>query len=427
MKIAVIGGASSYTPELVDGLYHRLDSIPVSELWLMDPNAGRLAITAGLARRMGERHGNPFPVHDTNDLVEAVTDAAYVITQIRVGGSHARIQDEKLGLRHDLIGQETTGVGGFACALRTIPRILDVAAAMEAHAPNGVLINFTNPAGIITEAVIKHSNVKTVGLCNIPIGMVMDVCKVMDCAMESVEMDYVGLNHLSWVRKFMVDETDVTDTVFDAFLETAADEWAEADVRNDMITAMQSLNMFCNYYLQYYYATGAALKHLKEKKKTRGEEVVDIEEKLFEKYQQPGLAEKPAELSQRGGAHYSTAALHLLSAIENDSINRQVVCCRNNGAVPTFDDDVAVEVSAIIGEDGAEAIPQEAPEPEIRGLMQLVKAYESLTVEAAVSGDRDPALQALIEHPLLPGATQCHMILDEVLAVNQKYLKGTFF
>ncbi|MCC6486411.1 MAG: 6-phospho-beta-glucosidase, partial [Candidatus Hydrogenedentes bacterium] len=202
MKIAVIGGASSYSPELIDGLFPRLNRIPVTEVWMMDPNLERLRITAGLAQRMSARHGNPFTVHYTQDMREAVKDAKYVVTQLRVGGIQARINDEKLGLRHNIIGQETTGVGGFACALRTIPRILDIAHAMEELAPGGYLVNFTNPSGIVTEALLKHSKTTSFGLCNIPIGIIMEVVKHSGCAMESVALDYVGLNHLSWVRGF---------------------------------------------------------------------------------------------------------------------------------------------------------------------------------------------------------------------------------
>ncbi len=426
MKLAVIGAGSSYSPELVDGLFPRLDAIPVTELWMMDPDLERLEITANFARRMARRHGDPFTVHHTADLREAVKDARYVITQLRVGQSQARIADEKLGLRHNIIGQETTGVGGFACALRTIPPVLEIAHAMEDLAPDGVLVNFTNPSGIITEALIKHSAVKSVGLCNAPIGMIMDVVKHFGCAMEEVELDYVGLNHLAWVRRFIVAGEDVTDKALAVFLEHADEEWPVEAVCENMRLAMGSLNMFCNGYLQYYYATEAMLDHLKHKPKTRGEEVVEIERALFEKYAQDDLDEKPEELSKRGGAHYSTAAFHLIAAIESDTRNRQIVCCRNGGAVPTFDDDASVEVSAVIGRDGAKAIPQVAPEPAIRGLMQAVKAYETLTVEAAVTGSRERAFQAMLMHPLMPGAVGCKALLEELLDINKPYLRGEF-
>ncbi len=427
MKIAVIGGASSYTPELIDGLFARLDSIPVSEVWMMDPNAERLAITSGLARRMGQRHGNPFAIHTTSDMHEAVAGANYVVTQIRVGGSAARVADEKLGLRHGIVGQETTGIGGFACALRTIPRILDVARAMEDSAPDGYLLNFTNPAGLITEAVLRHSPVKTIGLCNIPIGMLMEVVKYANCRVEDVALDYVGLNHLAWVRGFSVNGEDRTEEILDHFIANAAAEWEHEPIRLAMVEAMQSLRMFCNFYLQYFYAADESLAHLKSKKRTRGEEVIDLEASLFEKYRQPNLTEKPAELSKRGGAHYSTAAFYLIDAIENDRGVRQIVSCRNDGAVPTVDNDAAVEVSAVIGKHGARAIPQRPPEPAIRGLMQQIKAYETLTVEAAVHGDREAAYQAMLAHPLMPGASKCRALLDEVLSVNEPFLQDTRF
>ena len=225
MKLTVIGGGSSYTPELLDGLFLRLERIPVSEVWLMDLDVQRLGINAAFARRMAEAHGVGIGIRVTTDLREAVRGARYVVTQIRVGGMQARIADEKLGLRHGLIGQETTGVGGFACALRTIPRILDIARVMESLAPNGFLVNFTNPAGINTEAVLRHSAIRTVGLCNVPIGMIMDIVKHLGGAWDDYELDYVGLNHLSWVRRFARRGEDITQAVLEKFFEHARDEW----------------------------------------------------------------------------------------------------------------------------------------------------------------------------------------------------------
>ncbi|HPK25819.1 MAG TPA: 6-phospho-beta-glucosidase [Candidatus Hydrogenedentes bacterium] len=427
MKLAIIGGGSSYSPELLDGLFARIDQIPVSEVWLMDPDEKRLEINAAFARRMIRHRGVPCSIHVTTRLEEALKEARYAITQIRVGQMAARIADEKLGLKYGIVGQETTGLGGFACALRTIPRILEIAHLMEEVAPDAFLINFTNPAGINTEAVIKHSKIRTVGLCNVPIGMIMDASKHLNYDPAGVTMDYVGLNHLSWVRHFYYKGEDVTDAVLEKFIEHARLEWEEEDTRNNMIEAIRRLGMFCNYYLQYYYSTDTALRTIQHKTKTRGEEVLEVENALFAKYQDESLSEKPEELSKRGGAHYSTAAFHLVEAIENNRQSRQVVCCRNNGAVPTFDDDVAVEVSAIIGKDGAKAIQQQAPAPSIRGLMQLVKAYESLTVEAAVKGDRDAAYEAMLLHPLMPNAGLCTKLLDELLEINAPWLQGTFF
>jgi 6-phospho-beta-glucosidase len=298
---------------------------------------------------------------------------------------------------------------------------------MEELAPEGYLLNFTNPAGIVTEGVLKHSSIKSVGLCNVPIGMIMDTIKHFGGEVEDIELDYVGLNHLSWVRGFKKTGNDITAEALEKFCEHAREEWEQDDTRENMITAMKSLGMFCNYYLQYFYSTDTVLRTLKEKPQTRGEEVIEIENALFKKYSDPNLKEKPEELGKRGGAHYSTAAFHLIDGIENDRNNHQIVCCRNNGAVPTFDDDVSVEVPAIIGAHGARAIEQPTPEPSIRGLMQHIKAYETMTVEAAVTGDREAAYQALLLNPLTPNANGCKALLDDVLEVNKPYLQGTFF
>jgi 6-phospho-beta-glucosidase len=298
---------------------------------------------------------------------------------------------------------------------------------MEELAPQGFLLNFTNPAGINTEAVLKHSKIKTVGLCNVPIGIIMDVLKHTGGEVGDLELDYVGLNHLAWVRKFTFLGTDITQTVIEKFIENAAEEWEYEPTCANMVTAIRALNMIVNPYLQYYYSTGTVLDSLKVKECTRGEEVVKVEQSLFEKYQDVELKEKPEELSKRGGAHYSTAAFYLVDAIENNRQNRQIVCCRNNGAVPTFDDDVSVEIPAIIGENGAVGIPQAPPELPIRGLMQLVKAYESLTVEAAVKGDRKAAFNAMLLHPLMPDANGCKALLEDLLEINRPHLQGTFF
>lgn len=422
MKLTVIGGASSYTPELVDGLLGHLETLPLREVCLMDPNSERLEITTGLARRMSARHGNPFEVRSTSRLDEAVDGASYVVTQIRVGGSQARIRDERLAKSHGLLGQETTGLGGFACALRTIPAVLEVARAMESHSPDGMLLNFTNPAGLVTEALIKATPIESIGLCNIPIGILFDVGEAVNCSIEDVTLDYVGLNHLSWVKRFFVRGEDRSEEILGLFIEKASEEWEDPAVCAAMITSMKSLGMFCNYYLQYYYSPDETLRVFLDKDKTRGEEVVEIEEGLFKKYQDPEIDEKPAELSQRGGAHYSTAALRLIDAIQKDSGEVQIVCCKNDGAIPSLDADACVEVPAVIRHSGAKAIAQEEPPEAIRGLLHSVKAYESLTVKAAIEGDAEAAFQAMLQHPLLPGATVCKSLLKEVLDMNRGYL-----
>ncbi len=427
MKLAIIGGGSSYSPELIDGLFERIDAIPVDELWMMDTDAERLETTSGLARRMSASHGSPFEINATTDLEAAVDGARFVITQIRVGRMQARIADERSGLRNGIVGQETTGIGGFACALRTIPRVLEVARAMESRSPDGVLVNFTNPSGIITEALVRHSPITSVGLCNVPIGIFMELVEHLGWELDKIELDYTGLNHLSWVRRFMYCGVDRTSDAMEMFIKRADQEWEQPDVCENMRGAMRRLGMLCNPYLQYYYSTQAVLEHLSSKEKTRGEEVVEVERVLFEKYAREDLHDKPPELEKRGGAHYSTAAFQLIEAIQQDSRDRQIVCCRNAGAVPGFDDNAVLEVPAVIDGTGARAIPQPPPQHSIRGLMQTIKAYETMTVEAAVTGDRDAAFLAMLTHPLLPDARRCEMLLDELLEINREFLIGTFF
>ena len=427
MKIAIIGGGSSYTPELLDGLLVRKDALGLSHICLMDVDDSRLHINAAFAERMRHTLGVNCEIHHTTDLKEAILNARYVITQIRVGQIAARINDEKLGLRHGLIGQETTGIGGFACALRTIPAILNIAQTMEQINPQGFLINFTNPAGIITEAVLRYSSVRTVGLCNIPIGIPMELIKAFGGDVDDYELDYVGLNHLSWVRRVFKHKEDITSDALVYFIEHAENEWEYKPVRQAMVSAMQSLGMWCNYYLQYYYASSDTVTYQKSQNETRGESVQAIENLLFEKYQDPSCKRKPEELSQRGGAHYSTAAFRLLEAIEHDKSNHQIVCCANKGAIPGFDNEAAVEVTACIGANGATALPQETPPPEIRGLMQAVKAYETLTVTAAVKYDKNLAIQALLAHPLIPDINKIKDILEDLLVVNRPFLSKAWF
>ncbi len=427
MKVTVIGGASSYSPELVDGLLSRTHALPLERLTLMDIDAARLESVAGFCRRMAQQLGHPVHIETSVALEPALEGADFVVTQIRVGGMAARISDEKLGRRHSILGQETTGVGGFACALRTIPRIVAVAQAMEEICPEAFLLNFTNPSGIVTEAVVKHSSVRVAGLCNIPIGMEMDVAKHLGCAHADVELDYVGLNHLSWVYGVRIAGRDRTEDALDALIAHAADEWDPGPICDAMVRAMRSLGMYCNPYLHYFYAPEATLARQAAQATTRGEDVQGIEDALFAIYADPAANQKPEMLSKRGGAHYSTAALAVMQAVWNDTGARLILCARNNGAVPEFDGDAVLELPARVGRDGVEALAQHAPPHAIRGLMQAVKSYESLTVDAALTGDRDAALQAMMANPLFPGVTESAALLDELLAINEPHLRGTFF
>jgi 6-phospho-beta-glucosidase len=429
MKIAVIGGGSTYTPELVNGFLDRVKSLPLSELWLMDIDAQRLEIVGGFAQRMVAAKGNPFKVVLTTDQRAAVKGAAYVTTQIRVGHMPARVGDEYLGLRHGLIGQETTGVGGMAKAMRTIPVLLQLAKDMEELAPGAMLVNFTNPSGLVTEALQRYApGVPSVGVCNAPIGMKMQIVKQLEestgksIALERADLNTLGLNHLSWHRGFTVDGEDVWPQVLTGYLaELKKESEPEWDPR-----MVESLRMIPNYYLQYYYATDHKMELEKKWPPSRGEEVIKIEEGLLKQYADPNLHEPPADLMLRGGAYYSTVATQLLNAHFNDMGETHVVNVRHNGAVPGWPSDWVLEMPAKVDRKGIHPLPAEPLPPVCFGLLANVKAYELLTVEAAVHGDREAAYQALLVHPLGPKADQVQAVLDDLLETNKKFLPQFF-
>ena len=429
MKIAVIGGGSTYTPELVNGFLERIKSLPLTELWLMDIDAERLGIVGGFARRMVAARGNPFKVALTNDQRLAVKGASYVTTQIRVGHMPARVADEYLGLRHSLIGQETTGIGGMAKALRTIPVLLKLAKDMQELAPGAMLVNFTNPSGLVTEALQRYApEVPSVGVCNAPIGMKMQIVKDLEKStgkeipLDHADLNTLGLNHLSWHRGFTVDGEDVWPQVLTAYI---ANLKAEADPEWDART-IESLGMIPNYYLQYYYRTNKKMELQEKWPPSRGEEVIEIEKRLLKQYADPKLNEPPADLMLRGGAYYSTVATQLLNAHYNDMGETHVVNVRHNGAVPGWPADWVLEMPASVDRKGIHPLPAEPLPPACFGLLAHVKTYELLTVEAAVHGDRNAAYQALLVHPIGPKADQVQSVLDDMLETNKAYLPQFF-
>jgi 6-phospho-beta-glucosidase len=425
MKVAVIGGGSSYTPELINGFMERLDSFPLRELWLMDRSQERLDIVGRFAQRMVQAKGAPFAVHLTTDQREAVRGANYVTTQLRVGGMEARRGDEYLGKRHGLIGQETTGVGGMAKALRTIPVILKIAADMRELAPGAMLVNFTNPAGLVTEALNRYApDVPAVGVCNSPITTKMGILESLErrqglkIAPERAEIDTLGLNHLSWYRGLTVDGRELWPEVMAAYLdELRAKPEPAWDVRT-----IEVLGMMPNSYLQYFYYTDRKLAAQEKWPPSRAEQVMSIEGDLLRQYNEPGRSEPPGDLMKRGGAYYSTVATQLLNAHHNDLGETHVVNIRHGGAVPGWPEDWVLEMPCRVGRAGIQPLPAEPLPPVCFGLVAQVKSYELLTVEAAVHGDRDAAYQALLAHPLGPAANCIQAVLDDLIETNRSYL-----
>ncbi len=426
LKVAVFGGGSTYTPELVNGFLARHEQFPLDELWLMDIDKERLDIVGGFAQRMVEFKGSPFKVVLTTDQREAVRDADYVTTQLRVGHMEARRRDEYLGLRHGLVGQETTGVGGMGKALRTIPVILKIAQDMrELAKPGAMLVNFTNPAGLVTQALSKYaSETPSVGVCNVPIGAKMMIIEGLEKAtgrkidLSHTELKTLGLNHLSWHRGFTVDGEDVWPQVIGEFIkDLKAQEHPEWDPR-----MVEIIRMIPNYYLQYFYYTDKKVAAQQNWPPSRADEVIEVEKGLLEQYADPNLKEPPADLMKRGGAYYSTVATQLLNAHYNDLGETHIVNIKNNGAVSEWPADWVLEMPATVKKDGITPIPAEPLPPAQFGLIAAVKAYELLTVEAAVHGDRDAAYQALMVHPLGPKGDKVQAVLGDMLETHREHL-----
>ncbi|MBM7587914.1 6-phospho-beta-glucosidase [Bacillus pakistanensis] len=433
IKIVTIGGGSSYTPELVEGIIKRYDELPVKELWLVDIEAGKekLAIVGNLAKRMVKKAGIPMTIHLTLNRREALIGADFVTTQMRVGLLDARAIDERIPLKHNVIGQETNGPGGLFKGLRTIPVILDIAKDMEELCPNAWLINFTNPAGMVTEAVLRYSNIqKVVGLCNVPIGMRMGVAKLLDTTPDRVHIDFAGLNHMVFGLNVYVDGDKVTDKVIANLCDPSSGITMKNIVdlgwEKEFIKALGVLP--CPYH-RYYYQTETMLEEEKKAATTvgtRAEVVKKLEQDLFELYKDPELAIKPPQLEKRGGAYYSDAACNLINSIYNDKKDIQPVNVRNNGAIASIPDDSAVEVNCIITKEGPLPISVGDLPVSVRGLVQQIKSFERVAAEAAVTGDYHKGLLAMTINPLVPSDRKAKMIYDEMLEAHKEHLPQFF-
>ncbi len=428
MKVTIIGGGSSYTPELINGFLDRVEQFPLTELWLHDISQERLDIVGGFAQRMVEVKGAPFKVHLSRDLRGAIAGASYVTTQLRVGGMSSRRDDEYLGMRHGLIGQETTGVGGMAKALRTIPVLLEVARTMRELAPGAPLVNFTNPAGLVTEALTRHvPEVTAVGVCNAPFNAQLSMlnglsAQGIESTIDNSALDTLGLNHLTWHRGFSVDGEDMWPHVMTNYLgHLRSQEHPEWEPE-----LIESLQMIPNYYLQYFYHTSHKLEEQKQWPPSRAEAVMEIEAGLLAQYAEPDRSEPPEGLMQRGGAYYSTVATQFLNAHYNDLNERHVVNVRHGGAVAGWPEDWVLEMPCLVGKDGVKPIVTEPLPPASFGLLNQVKMYELLTVKAAVDGDRNAAYQALLANPLGPETDKVEAVLDDMLTVNKDYLPQFF-
>ena len=418
MKIAVIGGGSTYTPELIDGILQRHDRLPVSIIHLVDIDLTRLEIIAAFAKRMVKAAGREIEIEFSTDARLGIRGASFVVSQFRVGTQKARHRDEMLGRKYGLVGQETVGVGGFAKALRTIPVALEIAQIIQEEAPDAMLLNFTNPAGLITQALKSSApKVKSIGLCNVPWNTRIEIASALDVSAASVEFDYVGLNHLSWIRGVKVDGVDRSPEAIAAFRGLTINKANPGDSPAWLQSTIDYLQAIPNYYLLYYYEEKAWIDYQRNNP-TRASEVMKIEDVLMDKFTDESLVTKPAELMERGGAYYSDSAAELMSDIHNDAGTIHIVNTLNNGAIAGFADDAVMEIPAIISKSGAKALKANVMRSDIDAMVRSVKDFEMLTIDAAVTGNEQSALLALLANPIGPDSSQARELWKDLRAEN---------
>ena len=415
MKLAVVGGGSTYTPELVAGLARERERLDLQELVLQDIDVERREVVGGLAGRMLRAAGYDGKLEITDDLDSAVEGASFVLIQLRVGGQEARLSDETVPLACGCIGQETTGAGGLGKALRTVPVVLQIAERVrELASPDAWIVDFTNPVGIVVRGLLDHGH-RAVGLCNVAIGLQRWIARMLGVEPERVLIDQVGLNHLTWVRAVRVDGNDVLAEL----LHEHGDDLAEgARVPR---AVLERLGVIPSYYLHYFYGHDEELERQRSAT-PRAKQVQEIERELLELYRDPSLTAKPKLLEQRGGAYYSDAATKLVASLATGDGDVQVVDVRNSGTLQGLADDDAVEVPAHIEVTGPHPIPQAPLAPEMLGLVQHVAAYERLAVQAATSGDRDLVYKALLAHPLIGQHPQAEELTESLLAEGREHL-----
>ncbi|MFD2306628.1 6-phospho-beta-glucosidase [Enterococcus termitis] len=434
IKIVTIGGGSSYTPELVEGFIKRYDELPVRELWLVDIEAGKekLEIVGEMAKRMVKAAGVDCEVHLTLDRREALKDADFVTTQLRVGLLDARILDERIPLSHGLIGQETNGAGGIFKALRTVPVILDIVEDMKELCPNAWLINFTNPAGMVTEAVLRYGNWdKVVGLCNIPVNAVFEEAALLGESNRDLFFQFAGINHLHWHTITDKNGKDRTDELIKIMYGQDDAKSIVANIKDNNLIWEQVENLHmvpCPYHNYYYYTDKMLAEELEDFKNngTRAEKVKEIEHELFELYKDPNLDYKPKQLAERGGARYSDAACEIINSIHNDKRTTMTVSTRNNGTITDLPAESAVEVTCTITGKGPVPYNFGSFKPQERGLLQVMKSMEELTIEAAVTGDYGTLLQAFTMNPLITSGDVAKKVMDELLEAHKAYLPNFF-
>lgn len=417
MKFTIVGAGSSYTPELLEEMCIRRETLPVKEIVLMDVNEKRLDIMTGFCKRFAAKRGLDVPIRSTLSLDDALEGADFVDTQIRVGGNEQRVIDEKIPLKYGLVGQETTGAGGMMKAFRTIPVMLDLAQRMEKLSPNGWIINYTNPTGLVTEAVTRNTKANIAGFCSGGIFPKMWAKKALGVEYRQVQYDYVGLNHMNFISNVTIDGRPITQEEFEKLAQ-----------RNRSVDPelTKLLGVLTSPYLQWYYQTTKRVNELQAAPLTRGEEVQLLEKEVYDGYADPNNADTPEALYRRGGGGYSEVAMNFVNAVYNNVDTEMVVNVPNNGAIPFLPDSAVVEIPCLVNRRGMSPLHVGKIPPMCWGLIAAVKNYEQLAVEAAVEGDVTKMKWALLAHPLVREYELVEKLVPELLEANRKYLPQFF-
>lgn len=427
MKISIIGGGSSYTPELIEGIINN-KNIDIKEIVLCDIKDGqeKLDIIYDLSRRMLKKANLDIKIKKTLDKKEAIENSSFVISQIRVGGLKSRLNDEKIPLKYDLLGQETTGVGGFFKALRTIPVIFEICDYIEKYAKDAYLINFANPAGIVTQAVLKHKNTKVIGVCNVPITMKNMISDLLKLDKNKLEINFIGLNHFVYIHDIYYERRDIFDDLLKV-LETKNINMKNIDDLKFDMDLLKSLRLIPCPYHKYFYMKDKMLKKQQISLKTnnlRANQVIKIEKDLFEVYKKNSLDEKPIELEKRGGSYYSDVAISLIDSISNDKRDIHVLNVLNNGVINSLPKDSVIETNCIVGKNGIKPIKNKYSKlNNVIGMLRSIKSYEDLTIESVYSKNKEKAILALIENPLIVDYDKAKLVFEDMLEVNKKYIK----
>lgn len=417
LRLTIVGAGSSYTPELIEELANEKNTLSVKEIVLYDIDEKRLDIMTGFCKRYASKLGLSVPIISTMDLDRALYGTDFVDTQIRVGGNKQRILDEKIPLKYGLVGQETTGAGGMMKAFRTIPVMNEIARRLSELSPEAWIVNYTNPTGLVTEAVTKYTKAKIAGFCAGGIYPKMWAKKAFGIEHERVQYDFVGLNHMNFISNITIDGRPVTE---DEFLGIAKQN------KNVNLELIKLLGVLPSPYLQWYYQTDEKVNKVLADKHTRGEEVMLLEKEIFEAYADDKQDEKPTALDKRGGGGYSEVAIGFIKAIHNNKDTHMVVNVPNKGAVKFLPDDAVIETGCMVNRHGVTPLAVADIPPMCWGLISAVKNYEQLAVEAAVEGDIRKAKLALLAHPLIRQYELIEKLLPELMEANKKYLPQFF-